>query len=663
MHNDREVTEQRLARVLNERIRPAVHARSVRLQVEIWNVPGEPVPVAGARLRPGPVSGAAVGPAWSTSWFRVSGRRPGGLGRATAPVEVVLDLGFSAGIPGFQAEGSVYRPDGDRRQGARPAQRLRAGDRTGRTRCERSSAVEAAANPRCAVAATAPSGPRRSATRATAGRTTRSTASARADLAVLDGTVWRARSRTSRCCSGLMRELPPTPPRRRADPARARAPLDVVDLQDVAGTAAAAPRRAAPTCSPRPRTPARTGSRAVGHAHIDSAWLWPLRETVRKCARTFSNVTRAHGRRPGVRVRLLVRRSSTPGSRSTTRRCTTRIRRGSTTGQLRAGRRHVGRVRHQHARRRGAGPAVRRTASGSSSRSSASRPRRSGCRTPSATPRRCPRSAAAGRRRGGSSPRRCRGTRPTSSRTTPSGGRASTAPGSSPTSRRSTPTTASCRGAELAHAVRNFARQGPAPTTSLVPFGYGDGGGGPTREMLGAAPTGSPTWRARRASSIEPPASFFARGRGRSTPDAPVWSGELYLEFHRGTLHQPGSRPSRATAAASTCCARPSCGAPTAAVRTGTAYPYDDAGPAVEDACCCTSSTTSCPGSSIAWVHREARGRVRGGGRASWRQLDRGRRSPGRRPGWPDAARPQRRAAAAEARRSGRRLRPARCAR
>lgn len=27
----------------------------------------------------------------------------------------------------------------------------------------------------------------------------------------------------------------------------------------------------------------------VGHSHIDTAWLWPLKETVRKCARTFSN--------------------------------------------------------------------------------------------------------------------------------------------------------------------------------------------------------------------------------------------------------------------------------------------------------------------------------------------------------------------------------------
>ncbi|MFB6150735.1 MAG: alpha-mannosidase [Haloarculaceae archaeon] len=31
---------------------------------------------------------------------------------------------------------------------------------------------------------------------------------------------------------------------------------------------------------------------AVGHAHIDLAWLWPWSETVRKCGRSFSNVLR-----------------------------------------------------------------------------------------------------------------------------------------------------------------------------------------------------------------------------------------------------------------------------------------------------------------------------------------------------------------------------------
>ena len=27
---------------------------------------------------------------------------------------------------------------------------------------------------------------------------------------------------------------------------------------------------------------------AVGHAHIDTGWLWPVKETIRKCARTFT---------------------------------------------------------------------------------------------------------------------------------------------------------------------------------------------------------------------------------------------------------------------------------------------------------------------------------------------------------------------------------------
>ncbi|MBD3376732.1 alpha-mannosidase 2c1 [candidate division KSB1 bacterium] len=30
-------------------------------------------------------------------------------------------------------------------------------------------------------------------------------------------------------------------------------------------------------------------TRAIGHAHIDTQWLWPLDETIRKCARTFAN--------------------------------------------------------------------------------------------------------------------------------------------------------------------------------------------------------------------------------------------------------------------------------------------------------------------------------------------------------------------------------------
>lgn len=31
---------------------------------------------------------------------------------------------------------------------------------------------------------------------------------------------------------------------------------------------------------------------AVGNCHIDSAWLWPYAETIRKCARSFSSTIR-----------------------------------------------------------------------------------------------------------------------------------------------------------------------------------------------------------------------------------------------------------------------------------------------------------------------------------------------------------------------------------
>ncbi len=37
---------------------------------------------------------------------------------------------------------------------------------------------------------------------------------------------------------------------------------------------------------------------AVGHAHIDTAWLWPIAESVRKCARTFASQVDLLGRYP-----------------------------------------------------------------------------------------------------------------------------------------------------------------------------------------------------------------------------------------------------------------------------------------------------------------------------------------------------------------------------
>ena len=70
-----------------------------------------------------------------------------------------------------------------------------------------------------------------------------------------------------------------------------------------------------------------------------------------------------------------------------------------------------------------------------------------------------------------------------------------------------------------------------------MPFGHGDGGGGPTREMLERARRLADLDGAPRV-AIGTPAEFFRdveREIHRGTP-VPVWRGELYFETHRGTL-------------------------------------------------------------------------------------------------------------------------------
>ncbi|MCP4543742.1 MAG: alpha-mannosidase [Chloroflexi bacterium] len=68
----------------------------------------------------------------------------------------------------------------------------------------------------------------------------------------------------------------------------------------------------------------------------------------------------------------------------------------------------------------------------------------------------------------------------------------------------------------------------------LTSIGYGDGGGGPTREMLenvremAAFPA---TPRVRQGSAHE----FFRNLENESGDRLPTWNGELYLEYHRGT--------------------------------------------------------------------------------------------------------------------------------
>ena len=86
---------------------------------------------------------------------------------------------------------------------------------------------------------------------------------------------------------------------------------------------------------------------------------------------------------------------------------------------------------------------------------------------------------------------------------------------------------------ELRFAVENFKDHDRAGR-SLYPFGWGDGGGGPTAEMLESArrlagPRGPAPDR------HGGPAGLLQPRRRPSSRDPPVWVGELYLELHRGT--------------------------------------------------------------------------------------------------------------------------------
>ncbi|MGQ9908635.1 MAG: alpha-mannosidase [Candidatus Flexifilum sp.] len=69
----------------------------------------------------------------------------------------------------------------------------------------------------------------------------------------------------------------------------------------------------------------------------------------------------------------------------------------------------------------------------------------------------------------------------------------------------------------------------------LMSYGWGDGGGGPTREMITmiAALADFPGVPRHRFSTIR---AFYDHLRARYGADLPTWDGELYLETHQGTL-------------------------------------------------------------------------------------------------------------------------------
>lgn len=291
MHDDTSLTVGRVKRVLEERIHPAIHSASVPLGVEIRELPGEPIaPAEGLALdfEPGAV-GAPWGPAWGTTWFKLTGRVPAEW--AGRRVEALIDLGFDVNMTGFQCEALAYRrgaADSDpvpvksinpRNQWV-PIAEAAAGDEPVELY------LEAASNP--VLLDYHPFLPTQEGDILTSSKEplyrTR-----RMDLAVFEEEVFDL-SLDLEVLFELQAELPATSPRRMRILQAMDDALDVLDLQRIVATAPAARARLADVLAAPAEASAHRIS-AVGHAHIDSAWLWPVRETIRKVARTTSSMT------------------------------------------------------------------------------------------------------------------------------------------------------------------------------------------------------------------------------------------------------------------------------------------------------------------------------------------------------------------------------------
>ncbi|KQM15791.1 alpha-mannosidase [Plantibacter sp. Leaf171] len=593
MHHDDALTEARIVRFMRERLTPALLRRSAPLDVTAWEVPGEPVPfetAVAADHRPFAV-GDAWGRPWGTTWFHVTGTVPAGWDKPGTRIELLIDLGFSIAQPGFQAEGLVYDPSGRIVKALEPLNmhvpvQVGAGGVV-------DVWVEAASNPD--VAGVWDFAPTPLGDPATAG-TNPIYRLNRVDVVQLDVTVWEL-LQDCWTLDGLRRELGPEQPRRAELLRGLGRAVQEVDPDDVAGTAqlgrdVLAPLLAAPASASAHRIV------AVGHAHIDSAWLWPVRETIRKCARTFSNVLDLMDHDPDF-VFACSSAQQFAWMRDHYPELFERIRSRVAEGRFVP----VGGMWVESDTNLPGGEAMaRQFVAGKrffleefgldltevwlpdSFGYSAAMPQIV---------------AAAGATDFLTQKVSWNETNRFPHHTFLwegiDGTRVFTHFPPADTYNSALAAT------DLHRAQRQFQEKGES-NVSLLPFGHGDGGGGPTREMLAAAVRtrsleGSPTVE------IGTPSAFFAAARA-DYPSPPVWSGELYLEFHRGT-YTSQARTKRGNRRSEHLLREAELWAATAAIRTGAEYPYD----ALDEAwhtVLLQQFHDILPGSSIAWVHQVA---------------------------------------------------------
>ncbi|MFF4693213.1 alpha-mannosidase [Streptomyces sp. NPDC001307] len=594
MHDDRTLIEARLKRVLDERIRPAVYPESVPLEVAVWHAPGEPVPVEeglAAEVEPVEV-GARWGAPWGTSWFRVTGTVPDAWAGRT--VEAILDLGFDENMPGFQCEGLVYRPDGSPVKGLNPRnQWVRIGAPVAGGEEVRLH-IEAASNP--VILDYHPFLPTRLGDKETAGSEPQYTLT-RMDLAVFDETVWQL-VMDLEVLGELMAELPEDSARRYDILRAVDRALDVVDLQDVNGTAGRAREQLTGVLS-SPAVPSAHRISAVGHAHIDSAWLWPLRETVRKVARTTSNMTALLEDEPEF-VFAMSQAQQWAWVRDHRPEVWARVKKAVADGRfVPAGGMWV----ESDTNMPGSEAMARQFVHGKRffldefgvENEEAWLPDTFGFAA--GLPQII---KAAGSKWLLTQKISWSQTNKFPHHTFQWEG----IDGTRIFTHFPPVDTYNCsmKGSEIAHAAKNFKDKGRA-RHSLAPTGWGDGGGGTTREMVAKAArlrdlegSAQVVW--------ETPQAFFEKAEAEY-PEPPVWVGELYLELHRATLTSQ-AKTKQGNRRSEHLLREAELWAATAAVRAGFPYPYEELD-RIWKTVLLHQFHDILPGSSIAWVHREAR--------------------------------------------------------
>ncbi|WP_345218387.1 alpha-mannosidase [Georgenia halophila] len=596
MHDDVSLTTERARRVLTERVWPAIHSESAPLEVSWHELPGEPIaPSEGLALDYTPYEvGTPWGAAWATTWFRLRGTVPAQW--AGREVEAVIDLGFDKDRPGFQCEGLVYRGDGSPVKSVNPRNQVVPLTQSASGGEEIELYVEGAANP--VILDAHPFLPTEQGDIQTSSAR-KLYETRRLDLAVLEREVHDL-ALDVQVLLELQAELPAGPRRMRILQALDDA-LDVLDLQRIPETAADARAQLADVLA-SPAEPSAHVISAVGHAHIDSAWLWPLRETIRKVARTTASMAELI---EGTEDFVYGMSSAQQYAWVKEHRpeVYARIKEAVAAGRFLP----LGGMWVESDTVMPAGEAlVRQFSQGQRFFEREFGIRSHGVWLPDSfgySP-----SLPQLIRRSGFDWFFTQKISWNQVNVFPhhtfewegiDGSRVFThfPPMDTYNSELS--------GEEVALASRQF-RESRHATGSIAPVGHGDGGGGTTREMVG---------RAKRLADLEGsaqvrwehPDEFFARAR-RELETPPVWVGELYLELHRATLTsqhktKQGNRRSEhllieaevwaATAAARSTADRPF------------AYPYDELDELWQRVLL-HQFHDILPGTSIAWVHREA---------------------------------------------------------